>query len=225
MSGRDGEPAPACRVAFVEDQASLRRQLTRFLAASPGIALLAGFASGEEASEPLLKLRPDVLLLDLELPGISGLELLREIKPQAPEVQVLILTTFDDEQMVYEAVRSGASGYLVKQAAFDRLPDAIAEVSQGGTVIEPRLARRFWNYFQSVKAQPAQVDPYRLTALERELLGYFAKGLSNAEVGRVLSIDRRSVRTHLLHIYQKMKVHSHVEAVVLALKAGVIELG
>ena len=181
-----------CRIAVVEDQAPLRRQLTRFLAGLPGIALLSAFASGEEALEPVLKLRPDVLILDLELPGMSGLDLLREIKPKAPEVQVLILTTFDDEQKVYEAVQDGASGYLIKSAALDRLPAAIQEVAQGGTVIEPRLARRFWTYFQSVKAAPRARDPYGLTPLERELLGYFAKGLSNAEVARVLSIDRRS---------------------------------
>lgn len=122
------------------------------------------------------------------------------------------------------ALELGASGYLLKQATFERLPAAIVEVYQGGTVIEPRLARRFWNYFQSVQTKARAPDPFGLSPLERELLAYFGKGLSNAEVGQVLSIDRRTVRTHLLHIYRKMKVHSHVEAVVRALKAGVIAL-
>ena len=155
---------------------------------------------------------------------MSGINLLELVKPKAPEMQILILTTFDDEAKVYEAMQGGASGYLLKHAAFERLPPAILEVWQGGTVIEPRLARRFWNYFQSVQTKGRQPDPFGLSELERELLGYFAKGLSNAEVGNVLSINRRTVRTHLLHIYRKMKVHSHVEAVVRALKAGVIAL-
>jgi DNA-binding NarL/FixJ family response regulator len=224
LPASDSPAGKVCRLAVVEDQPQLRRQLTKFLSELPEVALLSAFSSGEEALAPLLKLRPDVLLLDLELPGMSGLELLAEVKPKAPEVQVLILTTFDDEQKVYESVQGGASGYLVKRDAFDRLPAAIREVADGGTVIEPRLARRFWNYFQSIKASPRAADPYGLTPLERDLLGQIAKGLSNAEVGRALEIDRRTVRTHLLHVYRKMKVHSHVEAVVLALKAGLIAL-
>lgn len=216
-------PSPL-RVALVEDQPALRRQLTRFLSALPGVAFLAGFASGEEALAPVIKLKPDVLLLDLELPGMDGLQVLRVVKPKAPEVQVLILTTFDDAQKVFEAVQLGASGYLTKQASFERLPAAIAEIAVGGTVIDPTLARRFWSLFQSVKAKARAPDPYELTAVELELLRFMAKGLSNAEVGQVLSIDRRTVRTYLLHIYRKMKVHSHVEAVVLALKAGLIDV-
>ncbi len=215
---------PRVRVAVVEDQAPLRKAISKLLAATAGLALQRAFASAEEGERPLLAERPDVLVLDLELPGMNGLELLAKVKPRAPEIQVLILTTFDDEAKVYEAMQLGASGYLLKHAAFERLPPAIVEVHQGGTVIEPRLARRFWNYFQSVQAKARQPDPFGLTALERELLAYFAKGLSNAEVAHVLSIDRRTVRTHLLHLYRKLKVHSHVEAVVRALQAGVITL-
>ena len=108
----------------------------------------------------------------------------------------------------------------------EKIRSAIQEVMQGGTVLEPVIARRFWNYFQSLQAkQPApRSDPWGLTDVEFEVLRYVAKGLSNAEVGQVMTLERRSVRTHLGHIYKKMGVNSHVEAVVLALRAGLVEL-
>jgi DNA-binding NarL/FixJ family response regulator len=137
----------------------------------------------------------------------------------------LILTSFDDEQKVYEAMQAGASGYLVKRVGPEKIRAAIHEVMAGGTVLEAIIAKRFWNYFHSVQVQKAEPDnPWGLTPLEFDVLKYMAKGLSNAEVGSVMSLERRTVRTHLSHIYKKMGVNSHVEAVVLALKAGIVEL-
>ena len=173
----------------------------------------------------MVKLLPELVLLDLELPGIDGIEVTKRLKRRAPTVEVLILTSFDDEQKVYEAIQAGASGYLVKRVGPDKIRSGIHEVMGGGTVLEAIIARRFWNYFQSVQAKKAQPEnTWGLTPLEFDVLKFVAKGLSNAEVGRVMELERRTVRTHLSHIYRKMGVNSHIDAVVLALKAGIVEL-
>jgi DNA-binding NarL/FixJ family response regulator len=160
--------------------------------------------------------------MDLELPGASGIETTRSLK-QLLDADVLVLTSFEDEQHVFDAMRAGASGYVVKGASAARLIEAIVEVEAGGTVIEPRLAKRFWSFFKGVQ-EPRKPEVPDLTPLEHEILSMIARGLSNEEAGRVISLDRRSVRTQLGHIYQKLGVRSHVEAVVKALKLGIIEI-
>ncbi len=210
-------------VALVEDQPPLLKNLVKLLSAFPELHVQATYATGEEAARGLVERPPEVVLLDLELPGMDGIGVIREVKPKRPEIAILVLTTFDDEAKVYEAVTAGASGYLVKRVAIERIVAAIREVREGGCVIESAIGRRFWNYFQSLGRPAAAVDPFGLSSAERQVLQFVAKGLSNAEVGRALQIERRTVRTHLLHIYEKMGVHSHVEAVVKALQAGLVE--
>jgi DNA-binding NarL/FixJ family response regulator len=215
------------RIFLVEDQPPLLRQLHKVLTAYPELEVVGTATEGEEAVESICRVRPQLVLLDLELPGIDGIEVTRRLRRRVPETEVLILTSFDDEQKVYEAIQAGASGYLVKRMGPKKIRSAIHEVLEGGTVLEPLIARRFWNYFQSVQAHAAREtseNPWRLTPVELEVLRYVAKGLSNAEVGRVMTLERRTVRTHLSHIYRKMGVDSHVEAVVLALRAGLVEL-
>lgn len=216
-------PAPV-RVFVVEDQAPLLKALVKYLRTRPEVQVVGTAMSGEDAVEAVLAEPPDVLLLDLELPGIDGIEVLSRIKPARPGVHVLILTTFDDEAKVYEAMQKGASGYLVKRIATEKVADAIREVHAGGVVIEARIARRFWNYFDSVRATPPEPDLRGLTEVELDVLQFLAKGLSNAEVGKVMNLERRTIRTHLMHIYEKLGVSSHVEAVVTALKLGIVEL-
>ncbi len=186
---------------------------------------MAGSAmSAEEALEAIPETGAQVVLLDLELPGMDGLAFLKIFKPRHPQIEVLILTTFDDETKVYQAVRAGAAGYLVKRIAHEKIAAAIHEVWDGGTVIEARIARRFWNYFQSVKSSTREETRHGLTEVEIEILLFLGKGLSNAEVGDVMSMGRRTVRSHLSHIYRKLGVSTHVEAVVEALRLGLIDL-
>ncbi|MBS2029186.1 MAG: response regulator transcription factor [Deltaproteobacteria bacterium] len=213
------------RVLVVEDQPQLLKNVLKLLSAYPQISVVGSAMDGETALVEAQKLQPQVMLLDLELPGMNGIQVTQKLKQRQPEVEVLILTTFDDEQKVYEAIQAGAGGYLVKRVAGEKIVQGIVDVWSGGTVLEAQIAKRFWNYFQSVQAQnAAPKDPWNLSELELELLRYVAKGLSNAEVGRVMNIERRTVRTHLSHIYKKMGVNTHVEAVVLALRHGLVQM-
>ncbi|MDP2270725.1 MAG: response regulator transcription factor [Archangium sp.] len=213
------------RIFVVEDQPQLLKNLLKVLALFPELEVVGTSQEGEDGVEQMVKLLPDLVLLDLELPGIDGIEVTKRLKRRAPGVEVLILTSFDDEQKVYEAIQAGASGYLVKRVGPDKIRSGIHDVMGGGTVLEAIIAKRFWNYFQSVQAKKAQPEnTWGLSPLEFDVLKFVAKGLSNAEVGRVMELERRTVRTHLSHIYRKMGVNSHVDAVVMALKAGIVEL-
>ncbi len=211
------------QVAIVEDQPILLNSLVKLLGNFREIEIRGCYTSGEEAVRSLISRPPHAVLLDLELPGMDGIEVIRAVKPKLPELAILVLTTFDDEAKVYEAVTAGASGYLVKRIPVERIVSAIAEAMAGGFVVEAAIARRFWNYFHSLERKAPIQDPYSLTPDERDLLQYVAKGLSNAELGKLLELDRRTVRSRLGHLYKKLGVSSHVEAVVKALKAGLIQ--
>lgn len=231
MTSAETQNSPI-RIFLVEDSPSLLRNLEKSLSAHPDRVEIVGTAlDGERGLADIEECAPDLLLLDLELPGIDGIEVTRRLKSRHPEIDVLILTSFDDEKKVYEAIQAGASGYLVKRVRIERVLDAIEEVRLGGTVLEPIIARRFWTYFESVRRAPPldardekRADPYGLNETEREILLFIGKGLSNGEVGEVMKIDRRRVRWFLSGIYRKMGVNTHVEAVVKAVQAGLIEL-
>ena len=209
-------------VFAVEDSVATLRALGKLLSAQPLVQLCGTAASGEECLLLVEKAAPRVVLMDLELPGQSGIETTRELKKRKLPLEVLVLTSFEDEDHVFEAMRAGAAGYVVKGASAQKLVSAIASVDEGGTVIEPRLAKRFWQYFKGVQ-EPARAESL-LSQLEKDILFAIAKGLSNAEVGGVVHLDRRTVRTHLGHIYEKLGVVGHVQAVTEALRRGLINL-
>ncbi len=206
----------------VEDQPAFLKGLTKLLSTFPEIDLVGTAMSGEAALQTLPRSGARVALVDIELPGIDGLSLVSELKGAHVTCELLILTSFVDEAKVFEAMRRGAAGYLVKRAPADRLRAAIHEVDAGGTVIEPKLAKAFWDYFKGVESPPR--EPPSLTADELELLTIVAKGLSNAEAGQVLGLPRRNIRTRLQKIYDKLGARSHVDAVVEALKRGLINV-
>ena len=210
------------RVYVVEDDARQLRALRKLLEGAGELLLCGAASSGEQALREIADAAPELVLMDLELPGASGIETTRALRARGPQPEILVLTSYEDEDHVFDAMRAGASGYVVKGASAQKLVEAIREVDAGGTVIEPRLARRFWAFFKGVQ-EPMRPGP-QLLPLELEVLSVIAKGLSNAEAGRVIGLDRRTVRTHLGHIYAKLGVRSHVEAVIEALKLGIIEL-
>ena len=216
-----GERGPI-RIYVVEDDTRQLRAMRKLLESDPGVLMVGAASSGEQALREIAAATPDLVLMDLELPGASGIETTRALRLRSAEPEILVLTSYDDEDHVFEAMRAGAGGYVVKGASAEKLLATIREIDAGGTVIEPRLARRFWAYFKGVQ-EPKKTAP-EMTHMEREVLFAIAKGLSNAEVGRVVGLDRRTVRTHLGHIYSKLGVRSHVDAVIAALKLGLVEL-
>ncbi len=210
------------RILICEDESRYRRLLAKVLGQVTGFQVVGQAATGEQACEQARDLQPDLLLLDLELPGIGGLEVVQRLRPLLPALEILILTSFADETLVFEAVQQGAAGYLVKGISPEDLESAIREVLAGGSVIEAGLARRFWNLFVSVQGRMPQ--DYQLTAEELEVLTLIGRGLTNPEAAQALGATRRAIKTHLERIYRKLGVSSRVEATVKALQAGLIEL-
>jgi DNA-binding NarL/FixJ family response regulator len=210
-------------VFVVEDQAPTLRALVKLLGTYPDLEVVGSAMSGEAAREELPKSGARVALVDVELPGIDGLELVAQLKGAHVTCELLMLTSFVSEEKVMEAMRRGASGYLVKGVPGERLHAALHEVDRGGTVIEPRLAKAFWATFRGLQ-QPLQEAQVTITPDEAELLVLVGKGLSNAEAGEVLGVARRNVRTRLQKIYDKLGARSHVDAVMVALKRGLIQL-
>lgn len=213
------EPVP---LFVVEDQAPTLKALVKLLGTWPEVELVGTAMTGEAARQSLAASGARVALVDIELPGLDGLELVAQLKGAHVDCALLMLTSFVDEERVFQAMRRGAAGYLVKGVAAERLRAAITAVDEGGTVIEPRLARAFWSYFRGVQGPARPSD--ELDAEELALLELVAKGLSNAEAAGVLGLPRRNVRTRLQKIYAKLGAHSHVDAVVAALKRGLIQV-
>jgi DNA-binding NarL/FixJ family response regulator len=223
--------APRIRVVLCEDQPQILKNQLKILQDSPEIEVTGTALSGEAALELLEKSQPDVLLQDLGLPRMSGIEVTREVKRKWPAVEVLIFTIFDEEEKVIDAVKAGASGYLLKGTSSERLLEAIREVKAGGSIIQPSLARRLLRHFHvpetDSKPPPAfrEEPPLRpLTEREIEILRLIAKGLSNNEAAGVLNLSRATIRTHLEHIYDKLEVTNRVEAVTEGLRKGLIEV-
>jgi DNA-binding NarL/FixJ family response regulator len=226
--------ASRIKVAICEDQPQILRNQVKILQESAEIEVIGTALSGEALLELLEKGQPDVILQDLGLPGMSGIDVTRTVKRKWPQVEVLIFTIFDEEEKVIEAVKAGASGYLLKGTTAERMVDAIREVRSGGSVIQPNLARRLLRHFHvPVEAAPPQPSPSAhreeppprpLTEREVEILRLIAKGLSNNEAAGVLGLSRATVRTHLEHIYEKLEVTNRVEAVTEGLRQGLIEV-
>jgi len=223
--------APPIRLLVVEDQPQILRHQLKLLEAYPGIVLCGSARDGAEALRLVGTLQPDVVLLDLGLPGLSGIEVTREILERRPGPEILIWTVFEEEDRVLDAIRAGASGYLLKGTPAARIVEAIREVHAGGSVIQPQLARRLLRRFKPPPptAPPAAAggEPAAARALsprEREILKLIARGLSNADVARTLAVSRATVRTHLEHIYQKLEVSNRTEAVTEGIRQGLIEV-
>ncbi len=219
MSAQSVEPIS---VVVVEDESKILRSQLNLLKGFDEIQVIGQASTGTDAVDRIKALTPDVVLLDLGLPGIDGIEVTRQVKAFRPETEVLIFTIFDDEEKVLAAIRAGASGYLLKGMEADKIVEAILEVAQGGSVVQPQLARRLLRHFQR---QPAQETPdASLSPRESEILKLIAKGLSNPQVAQALGVSRATVRTHLEHIYAKLDVSNRTEAVTEGIKKGLIDL-
>jgi DNA-binding NarL/FixJ family response regulator len=221
------------RVYVVEDQTSILKNQLKLLESSRELTIVGTALSGETAVEQVPLVKPDVLLLDLGLPRMSGIDVTKAVKASNPQVEILIFTIFDEEDRVLEAVKAGASGYLLKGTPADRIIEAITEVKAGGTVIQPNLARRLLKHFRVPEAgqapppPPPPGEPETLKPLsdrETEILQLIAKGVSNSEAAKLLSLSKATIRTHLEHIYRKLEVTNRVEAVTEGIRKGLISV-
>jgi DNA-binding NarL/FixJ family response regulator len=197
-------------VAVLEDVDELRASLVALLTGYEGFSCAGAFATGEEALRRIPQLRPDVVLMDINLPGMSGITCAALLRPQIPDTPIMMLTVYEDDEMVFQALKAGAVGYLLKQTPPAKLLEAIREVYEGGAPMSNQIARRVIASFQNDPRQFAE-DPC-LSPREREILEYLAKGLRYKEIADSLFISTDTVRTHLRNIYQKLHVRSATEA-------------
>jgi DNA-binding NarL/FixJ family response regulator len=203
------------RVVVVDDHAVMRAGVVALLAPEPGIEVVAEAVDGRQAVELVERLRPEVALMDLRMPGLDGVEATAQIVARGTGTRVLILTTYETDADIERAVEAGAIGYLLKDATREQLADAIHAAARGETVLAPRVAQR-------LVARMRQPAPVALTAREVDVLNAVADGLSNVDIGRRLVIAEATVKTHLLRIFAKLDVSDRTHAVVVALDRGLI---
>jgi DNA-binding NarL/FixJ family response regulator len=211
---------PRLRVLIVEDDRDVREGLAALIHGTPGFQCLHSCATMEEAIRVVDADRPDVVLTDLGLPGMSGVEGIRQIKQRHPDLPVLALTVFDTDDKVFEAICAGASGYVLKNTRPAKLLEAIEEVADGGAPMSPEVARRVVRLFRTF--QPAPGTNCRLTPQEHALLKLLAEGHHRKTAALELGISINTVSFHLKHLYEKLQVHSKTEAVAKALRERLV---
>ena len=210
------------RVVVADDQAMVRAGFRSLLNEEPGLEVVGEAADGEQAVAAVRRFRPDVALMDIRMPNVDGLEATRRIVAAGLATRILILTTFDLDEYVYEGLRAGASGFLLKDASPEQLIAAIQVVAEGEAVLAPTVTRRVVEAFARI---PAADDALRaaldsLTAREREVLRLLARGRSNAEVARELVVSEATAKTHVRHVLSKLDLRDRVQAVVFAYESG-----
>jgi DNA-binding NarL/FixJ family response regulator len=206
------------RVVVADDHGIVREGLGALLAARPGYALVGTASTGAEAVRAAVTLRPDVLVMDIQMPG-GGVEATREVSRVAPDVAVLMLTMFDDDESVFAAMRAGARGYVLKGAAPDNVIRAIAAVAAGEAIFGPGVAKRALDHLSGSRRGAAVAFP-ELTTREREVLDLIAAGLGNAAIAGQLGLATNTIANHVTSIFAKLQVASRAEAIIRARQAG-----
>ena len=207
-------------VAIVEDNRSIRESLKRIIELSPGFRCVGAVGSGEEALEKLPPLQPDVVLMDINLPRMSGIECTGQLRRLMPAVQVVMLTVYEDNDRIFKALRAGARGYLLKRTGMEpgRLLEAIREIKAGGAPMNSAIARKVVEAFQEPVEAGNTLEP--LSRREKEILELLCRGYANKEIADNLHLSIETVRDYLKSIYDKLHVRSRTEAVLKALQAG-----
>ena len=203
-------------IVLYEDNASLRESLGNLITHSKDLLLLGSFPKADDILDQIQALDPEVILMDIDMPGMNGIEALRLLRSRNQRVQVLMLTVFDDNEHVLDAICAGASGYLLKKYISDNLVDAVKKVLEGESPMSPGIARMIVNRMQQLPRQV--VNLYRLTPRENEILLHLSKGNSYKLVAVELGISLDTVRSHIKKIYEKLQVHTQTEAVAKAFK-------
>ena len=198
-------------VAIVEDKEPIRQSLAILIDGAEGFICRATFETAEEALAYLTEHCVDVVLMDIDLPGMNGIDCVRQLKPRCPNTQFMMCTMYDEDEKVFEALKAGANSYILKRSPPHKLLEAITELHDGGSPMSSTIARKIASSFYRNTAAPSELDV--LTAREREILDRLAKGYSHKEVAEELFISPTTVRKHIFNIYEKLQVHSKVEAV------------
>lgn len=198
-------------ILIYEDNNDLRESLNNMITFSKDLLLLGSYTHVQQAEAQVKELSPDVILMDIEMPGMNGIEAVKTIRSFNRNAQIIMLTVFDDNKHVYDAVCAGASGYLLKKNISDKLINSIHEVLKGEVPMSPGIARMI---IESIQQQPRpEENKYNLTPREKEILGSLSKGNSYKMIAAGLSISIDTVRTHIKRVYEKLQVHTQVEAV------------
>jgi DNA-binding NarL/FixJ family response regulator len=203
-------------VGIVEDDTVLRKSLARLVGNTKNMQCLAACASGEEALQKLPPLKPQVVLMDLNLPQMPGTECIHKLKELLPTTQIIVLTVYEDSEHIFRALKAGASGYLLKRAEPDEVLEAIRNAREGGAPMSSQVAYQVVRSFH--EPAPKGLDTTALTDREKEILTFLSQGFANKELAEKLQIGVPTVRTHLRHIYEKLHVRSRSEAIVKYLK-------
>ena len=214
-------------VLLADDQTLVRAGFRMIIDAQPDMAVVGEAADGSEAVEEARRLRPDVLLMDIRMPGVDGIEATRRLVADGSPARIVMLTTFDLDEYVYGAMKAGASGFLLKTAPPHQLTAAIRDAAAGETLVAPAITRRLVEEFvgrprPSVDGPPSLAE---LTPRELEVLSFVAQGLSNAELARELFVSEATVKTHVARILMKLGLRDRVQAVVLAYESGLVRPG
>ncbi len=211
--------ADRIRVLIADDHPLFREGMRGRLDRAADIEVVGEAASGDEAAQLAKTLNPDVILMDIKMPGMNGIEATRDIVQTSPEIGVLVITMFEDNDSVFAAMRAGARGYLLKGADQEEVLRAVTTVANGGAVFGAALARRIAEFFAAVPSGPAAAFP-QLTAREREVLDLVAAGRSNAQIAATLFLSPKTVRNNVSNIFAKLHVADRAEAIIRARDAG-----
>jgi DNA-binding NarL/FixJ family response regulator len=210
----------AVRILVVDDHDEFRQGLEAMLAAADGVEVVGTATDGRQAVDLALELQPDVVLMDLQMPHLNGVEATGRIVDSSPHISVVVLSMMDDEDSVFAAVRAGARGYLLKGARRQEILRAIEATGSGEVIFGPGIADRMMTYFRGLRARPAQEVFPELTERERMILGRIADGLDNGEIARELGLSVKTIRNHASNIFAKLQVAHRAQAIVRAREAG-----
>jgi DNA-binding NarL/FixJ family response regulator len=215
------------RVVIADDHALFRRGLNMVLESEDGIEVVAEAEDGDDAVRKAEEFVPDVVLMDVRMPRTSGIEATKAIRDAVPATKILMLTVSDEEEDLYEAIKAGANGYLLKEISIEEVADAIRAVVQGQSLISPSMASKLLNEFNTLvrrAEEKAQYPAPRLTDRELEVLKLVAQGLSNREIAEQLYISENTVKNHVRNILEKLHLHSRMEAVVYAVREKLLDI-
>ena len=212
--------AQPTRVVVADDHSLFRYGLKAMLANAEGFDVVGEATTGEEAVKKVTELEPDIVLMDIQMPGINGIEATRRILETNPRVGVVVVTMFEDDDSVFAAMRAGARGYVLKGADVEEVLKVLGAVAEGEAHFGPEIARRLMGFFSTPKpAAPSEVFP-ELTAREAEVLDLIAQGRNNAEIARRLYLSQKTVRNHVSNVFLKLQVADRAQAIVRAREAG-----